>query len=160
MYDYSTKEISISLETAKKERKNKANCSASGYIFSEAGHILWPFLCKANMDFLYFCQNLPEQRAIHVLQSFWSRQLLFLIHADDPHLWSAVITIFVVCTPVPTFQNLAKTKQSSSEYSDRYWRNCWCGRVDHWWHACLVFSFLTRHEHKKSSWEPNTCTHT
>ena len=30
---------------------------------------------------------------------------------------------------VPTFQNLAKTKQLSSENDDRYWRDCESGRV-------------------------------
>ena len=55
--------------------------------------------------------------------------------------WSTrpvVITIFtcVVCTFVLSKSH--KTKQISRENSDRYWRDCGSGRVDHWWHSCIV----------------------
>ena len=44
----------------------------------------------------------------------------------------------VVRLSVPTFQNLAKQINLSSEVSDRYWRKGGSGRVDHWWHlSCL-----------------------
>ena len=56
-----------------------------------------------------------------------------LIHESRP----VVTTIFTccVCTSFPTFQ-------ISSEHSDRYWRNCESGRVDHWWHICLVLTYV------------------
>ena len=46
---------------------------------------------------------------------------------------------------VPTFQNLAK---QNKENNDHYWRDCGSGRVDHWWHPCLVFLIF----HRLSSW--------
>ena len=64
--------------------------------------------------------------------------MIFCIHYTilaDPRVDSlsrpVVITIFasVNCLSIPTFQNLAK--QSSSKNSDRYWRECGSGRVDH-----------------------------
>ena len=55
-----------------------------------------------------------------------------------PTVTAGVITIFarVVCTSVlpsvPLFK-FSPNKQLSSENSDRYWRDCGPGRVDHWW---------------------------
>ena len=66
---------------------------------------------------------------------------LLLIHSADPQSRPVVITIFArgVCTSVrlsvqPHFSKSSKTKQLSSENSDRYWMDCGCGRGDHWWH--------------------------
>ena len=90
-----------------------------------------------------------------------------LIHEADPQSRQpVVITIFarVVCLSVrpsfrpsvTTFQNLSKQKKSSSKHSDPYWRDCGSGRVDHWWHACLVMytsvlvSFLVETVRKKN----------
>ena len=37
-------------------------------------------------------------------------------------------------------------KPSSSENSDRYWRDFWSGQEDHWWHlSCLFPLFLEVH---------------
>ena len=47
-----------------------------------------------------------------------------------------------VC-PVHTSQNLAKQNKFQNVNSDRYWRDCESGLVDHWWHTCLeIFYFL------------------
>ena len=41
----------------------------------------------------------------------------------------------------PNFSKYRKAKQLSNATSDRYWRDCGSGQVDHWWHTCLVMSF-------------------
>ena len=45
------------------------------------------------------------------------------------------------CLSVSYFSKYRKTKQLSSENSDRFWRDRGSGRVDHWWHTCLVEDF-------------------
>ena len=64
----------------------------------------------------------------------------------DPHgRWWSLFSHLTVRTSVPTVQYI--TKQLSGENSDRYWRNSGSGRVDHWWHTCIVTEcFLRRPE--------------
>ena len=48
------------------------------------------------------------------------------------------LTCFLYVHPSKNFSKSHKTKQLSSEISDRYWRDWGSSRVDHWWHTCLV----------------------
>ena len=119
-------------------------------------------------DFLAFAFGWCNKRW---LKSFYGETLkknfLFLRRQKPREIWTKALTTFsahkttdwstrpthyfFTCCPsvrpsvhtsVPTFQNLAKTKPSSRLNSDRYWRNWGSGRVDHWWHPCLVYIFL------------------
>ena len=70
-----------------------------------------------------------------------SKRTKILIHEADLQSQPVVITISarVFCPSVrPLFSKSRKIKQHSSENSDRYWRDCGSGRVDHGWHTCLV----------------------
>ena len=40
------------------------------------------------------------------------------------------------------FSKSRETKQNSSANNVCYWRDCVTGRVDHWWHTCLVYIFF------------------
>ena len=70
--------------------------------------------------------------------------LRILIHETDPQSRPVVIIVFAhvvrsYVRPSPLFI----TKQNSNKNNVRYWRDCGSGRVDHWWHTCLVlFIFL------------------
>ena len=62
-----------------------------------------------------------------------------LIQEADPQSRPIGITIFAHGSERPHFSRSRKTKQLSSENSDRYWRYCGSGRVDHWWLNGIVF---------------------
>ena len=61
-----------------------------------------------------------------------------LIHETDPQSWPVVITTFARVLSVPTFRNIAK----QNNFQVRIVIATGFGRVDHWWHTCLVL-FLT-----------------
>ena len=79
---------------------------------------------------------------LYLLQ--YSKYCNFMIHEVDPQSRSIVITIFTRTVPYvcPYFSNSRKTKQILSENSDGYWPDCGSGRVDPWWHTCLVLFAL------------------
>ena len=57
--------------------------------------------------------------------------------------WSLRSHVVSVCPSVrPHFSKTRKT--SPSENSDRYWRDCGSGQVDHWWHAYLFSLFILK----------------
>ena len=71
---------------------------------------------------------------------------IFLIYEAYPQSRSIVIIISAhgVCNhvcPWPLFK-ISRTKQFSSENSDRYWWYYWSGWVNHWWHtmSCLLYN--------------------
>ena len=78
----------------------------------------------------------------------WSRISLTTPCLVDPRgrptVTAGRITIFpyVVCTS-PYFK-ISLYKKLSSENSDRYWLDCGSGRVDYWWHTCLVFRYSNK----------------
>ena len=68
-------------------------------------------------------------------------KLPVLIHVVDPQSLPIVITVFTHCSTSVRhhFSKSLKTKQSSSENSDRHWQDG-SGRGDHWWLTCHVAS--------------------
>ena len=81
-----------------------------------------------------WCENLEKDILFLEIEEHTRMSFVFLIHE------AVVITIFV---RVVRTSKSRKTKQSSSENSDRHLRDCGSGRVDHWWHACLVIFYFT-----------------
>ena len=64
--------------------------------------------------------------------------LLILIHEANPQSRPVVIIVFAHVVRLYVRPSLFKTKQNSNESNVRYWRDCVSGRVDHWWHTCIV----------------------
>ena len=62
-----------------------------------------------------------------------------IVTASSDHYF---YTWYLYVSPSLTFSKLRQTKQSSSENSDRYWRDCGSDRGDHWWQACLKVRVL------------------
>ena len=75
------------------------------------------------------------------------------VMADSDHYFRTWCLYFRPSVRLYPISKSRKIKQFSSENSNRYWRDCGSGRVDHWWHLSFFLSSFSPLSHFHQTFE-------